>query len=92
MLGPDRNCGARGLAQEVEAVRGERKKLIAWLEHPKPRPRSPNEFSIRAWNILGDLDWNGILPVCEMLGIDDVETLVHDLVTIRNFLRNPKED
>jgi hypothetical protein len=37
------------------------------------------------WNLLGGIDWNGLPLVCEMFGIEDVEQLVRDLVTVRDF-------
>ncbi len=37
------------------------------------------------WNVLGGIDWAGLPLVAEMFGIDDVEQLVRDLVTVREF-------
>jgi hypothetical protein len=37
------------------------------------------------WNLLGGIDWSGLPVVAEMLGIDDIEQLVRDLVTVREF-------
>lgn len=42
---------------------------------------------VRAWNMLGGLDWNGLPVVAEVLGIDDVEWLVYQLITLRDFYR-----
>jgi hypothetical protein len=48
-------------------------------------------LSVAAWNLLGGLDWNGLPVVAEMLGIEDVDQLVRDLVTIRQY-QAPKGD
>ena len=44
-------------------------------------------LSIRAWNIMGGIDWAAIPVIAEMLGIDDIETLVLQLVAIRDAQR-----
>lgn len=42
---------------------------------------------MRAWRMLangmGGLDWAGLPFVVELLGIDDVEAFVHQLMTIK---------
>lgn len=44
-------------------------------------------LAIRAWRMLangmGGLDWAGLPFVVELLGIDDVEAFVHQLMTIK---------
>jgi len=40
---------------------------------------------VRAWNILGGMDWQGIEPVSELLGIEDVDMLIVQLSAIRDF-------
>lgn len=43
-------------------------------------------LAVRAWNLLGaTIDWAGVPLVAEMLGIDDLEILVTQLQTIRDF-------
>jgi len=42
------------------------------------------QLSIRAWNMLGGLDWKGVEVVAEILGIDDIETLITHLCVIRD--------
>ena len=42
---------------------------------------------IRAWNIMGGIDWAALPVIAEMLGIDDIETLVLQLVAIRDAQR-----
>ena len=44
-------------------------------------------LSIRAWNIMGGIDWAALPVIAEMLGIDDIETLVLQLVAIRDAQR-----
>lgn len=38
---------------------------------------------IRAWNIMGGLEWDALPTVAEMVGIEDVELLIESLVMIR---------
>lgn len=45
---------------------------------------------MRAWNLLGGLDWAGLHTVAEILGYDDIELLVTQLAVIRDR-QNPKE-
>jgi len=44
-------------------------------------------LSIRAWNIMGGIDWAALPVIAEMLGIGDIETLVLQLVAIRDAQR-----
>ena len=44
-------------------------------------------LSIRAWNIMGGFDWAALPVIAEMLGIGDIETLVLQLVAIRDAQR-----
>jgi hypothetical protein len=41
-------------------------------------------MAIRAWNMLGGLDWAGLDTVCDVLGITDPELLIAQLVIMRN--------
>ncbi len=41
--------------------------------------------------MLGGLDWAGLPVVAEMLGIEDVESLVRSLITVRDYQRK-KDD
>ena len=43
------------------------------------------------WNLLGGLDWAGLPIAAEMYGVDDVDALVRDLATIREFQR-PRDE
>lgn len=38
-----------------------------------------------AWNLMGGIDWAGLPVVVEVLGVTDVDRLVRQLVTIREF-------
>lgn len=43
-------------------------------------------LAVRAWNMLGGcIDWAGVPLVAEILGIEDLEVLVTQLQTIRDF-------
>lgn len=46
------------------------------------------QIAIRAWNLMGGLDWTALPVVAEMLGIDDVERLIAQLEAIRDSQRN----
>lgn len=39
---------------------------------------------------MGGIDWAGLPVVCDVLGIEDVETLITQLVAIRDF-QNSKD-
>jgi len=44
------------------------------------------QLSIKAWNLLGgQIDWAGLPVVAEMLGIDDIELLVMQMMQIRDW-------
>ena len=43
------------------------------------------QVAVRAWNLLGGLDWAGLPVVAEVLGVDDIEWLVDQLTIIREF-------
>ena len=49
-------------------------------------PEQPDDvrLAVRAWNLMSGLDWQALPTVCEMLGVDDVETFVMQLVAIRD--------
>jgi len=72
------------------AGRGRRKKLIGWLESQQlpaeVRPAQPDDvaLAVRAWNLLGGLDWSGLQTVCELLGVTDPETLIYQLAALRD--------
>jgi len=45
------------------------------------------QMVLRAWNLLGGLNWSGLETVAELLGIQDIEWLVDQLTIIRDFNR-----
>jgi hypothetical protein len=47
-----------------------------------------SDLMIRAWNMLGGLEWAGIDRIADMLGIDDRDALVLGLITIRKWKAN----
>lgn len=44
-------------------------------------------LAVKAWNLLGGLDWQGIEAVAELLGIEDVDMLIHQLAALRDYQR-----
>lgn len=48
---------------------------------PPPRDAMP---AITAWNMMRGLDWAALPTVIDVLGIDDVETLIAQLTLIRD--------
>lgn len=47
-------------------------------------PDPATALAIRAWNMLGGMDWSGMTLVANVLGYDDMELLMLQLETIRN--------
>lgn len=45
------------------------------------------QLAVRAWNMMAGLDWNALPVVCELIGVDDVEALLWQLLLIRDRLR-----
>ena len=43
---------------------------------------------MRAWNLMGGMDWAALPVVVDLLGVDDVEGLVDGLAAIRDHHRN----
>lgn len=49
-------------------------------------------MAIRAWNLMGGLDWAALPVVAEMLGVHDIESFVVTLAAVRDWNRdNPPE-
>jgi len=52
------------------------------------RPATPPpplaRLAIQAWNTMGGLDWAALPTVADLLGVQDLETLVALLVAIRD--------
>ncbi len=52
-------------------------------------PDSDIAWIVEVWNLMGgQIDWNALEPLCEMLGIDDPDALVRGLVQLRNHFRD----
>jgi hypothetical protein len=50
-----------------------------------PGPPPPeSQQAVEAWNIMGGLNWTALPVVVELLGVDDVELLIEQLVIIRS--------
>lgn len=59
---------------------------------PPGFPPDAPRLAIKAWNVMGGLDGSLLPVVAEMLGVDDIETLVVQLAAIRDWQReNPPE-
>lgn len=74
------------------------KKIVGWLQACEVARISPNfkppeadseiRFAVQAWNQLGgELEWQGVPFVVEMIGIRDVEILIAQLTAIRDHMK-----
>lgn len=64
---------------------------MAWLERrhgplPPGAPPAGLEVAVQAWNMMGGLDWNALPVIADLLGVEDMELLINQLVVIRNGL------
>ena len=55
---------------------------------PKSAPPPDVQMAVTAWNLMSGIDWLALDAVAEMLGIVDIETLITQLVTIRDANRD----
>lgn len=53
----------------------------------QPAQSSDTARAIKAWNLMGGLDWAALPVVCELLGIADPEPLIYQLQALRNQQR-----
>jgi hypothetical protein len=60
--------------------------LPGGFEPVKPTPEI--SLIIRAWNLMGGIDWAALPHVAEMLGYQDIELMVAQLAAIRDFQRD----
>jgi hypothetical protein len=44
-------------------------------------------IAIRAWNLMGGIDWAALPVIAELYGITDIDILIHQLVAIRDSQR-----
>lgn len=47
-------------------------------------------LSLKAWNLMDGLDWAALETVADVLGINDIEALIEDCTTIRDWQKNRK--
>ncbi len=45
-------------------------------------------LSLKAWNLMGGIDWAALPVVAELMGITDIEALIADLATIRDWQKS----
>jgi hypothetical protein len=45
-------------------------------------------LSLKAWNLMGGIDWTAVPVVAELMGIKDIEALIADLATIRDWQKS----
>ena len=92
-LRPPGRSGARHLHRPQGKPTGRGGKLTGWLDgldlpeaiRPATPPDTATRFAVAAWNLMGGkLDWSALEVVAELLGITDLETLVLQLVAIRD--------
>ena len=52
-------------------------------------PEQPQDvrLAVKAWNLMGGIDWAALPVVAEMLGFSDIEKLIVQLVAIRDRQR-----
>ena len=55
---------------------------------PKSAPPADVQMAVTAWNLMRGIDWLALDAVAEMIGITDLETLITQLVTIRDANRD----
>lgn len=78
------------------------KKLIALLEagqyegEASPEQNPEHTLVIQAWNMVSDgtgsVDWAGVPIVAAMLGIEDLETFIRRLMTIKHHRPGESND
>lgn len=49
-------------------------------------------MAMRAWNLMGGLDWAALPLVADLLGVEDVERMVPELVAIRDFENDARSE
>ena len=60
---------------------------MEWEGEDKPQPSAHDALALEAWALLGNgmggIDWAGLPLVAALLGVSDVERLVHALRVLR---------
>lgn len=49
------------------------------------------DLAVRAWNLMGGLDWQALPIVAEILGIAEIEPFIARLLAIRDWQRKQSE-
>lgn len=67
-----------------------------WLEMQgragSPATTPEDILAVRAWGMMnGVLDWSSVPIVADLLGIDDIEALTSDLITVREHVERLQE-
>lgn len=58
------------------------------------QPPCPEDAAnaVTAWNWMGGtIDWNALPVIVEMLGISDVDLLIHQLIALRDHLKESSD-
>lgn len=83
------------MVEQPQGTRGTLKKLIAWLETLDPDKPVTLPFettALRAWSMMGnELNWQAVPIIAELLGVEDPEMFVNDLIAIRQYGDNIRE-
>jgi hypothetical protein len=72
--------------------------MMEWLDGlnlpiKPPPPDFNTTFAIRAWNLMnGELNWQALDAVSELLGITDIELLLAQLETIKEHGQQSNTD
>ncbi len=54
-------------------------------------PPASAQPALQAWNMMRGLEWDAIPIVCDLLGVSDPESLVYQLIMIRDHGRSEME-
>lgn len=58
------------------------------MQNPGGPGPCPAAVALKAWNWMGGLEWAALETVTDVLGINDIEALIEDLTTIRDWQNN----
>ena len=88
-LGRDHRQGEKPVHVALRKAGGCLKKLKAWLEstqNPGQSGLPPEEsvIALRCWNTMQGIDWDALEIIAEYYGVQDINLLIHQLITIRD--------